>query len=108
MSETDKLARPPREDPFGQRYLRDESTVFEYNAWDNVEWPEEQEILVQQKIEKQKSEAIDEAKAESLIVQPANQWESFYTTHENNFFKDRMWLTREFPELFEVIEVSKT
>uniref|UniRef100_A0A915Q6K4 tRNA N(3)-methylcytidine methyltransferase n=1 Tax=Setaria digitata TaxID=48799 RepID=A0A915Q6K4_9BILA len=84
---------------FGMRYLKVESEVFEYNAWDNVEWSLEQEEEARNKIANQKDSPVASQEAECLLRNPAEQWNTFYQTHKNKFFMDRNWLLTEFPEL---------
>jgi tRNAThr (cytosine32-N3)-methyltransferase len=92
--------RPQRNDPFGQRYLRDEEAVFDFNAWDNVDWPEEKDQEIREILTSQKACPVPEDEAFEIMHSPGKQWEDFYRTHDNKFFMDRKWLTREFPELF--------
>ncbi|KAK6732416.1 hypothetical protein RB195_016663 [Necator americanus] len=89
----------PKCNPFGTRYLTDEDRVWEHNAWDNVNWSEEMEEHARKVVEIQKTQAIDYSKAKELVNEPAKQWDAFYSQHNNNFFKDRNWLLKEFPEL---------
>lgn len=84
---------------FGTRYLTDESEVFRYNAWDNVEWNPEQEAEALRKIAEQRKAVVSLEEAEILVSNPVEQWEIFYRTHGNRFFMDRNWLLNEFPEL---------
>lgn len=93
-------ARPLRDRDFGSRYLKDQKTVYKYNAWDDVDFPPEQEQIVQEAIDMQKKSAVDEDKAAMIVKQPVDQWNNFYSTHCDKFFMDRNWLTREAPELF--------
>jgi len=99
----EKKARPVRARPsdFGKRYLEEEDDVFQHNAWDDVDFPPEQEEVVKQTIEKQKNAAVDEEKAKDLVTNPENRWNDFYEQHECKFFMDRKWLDKEAPELFE-------
>ena len=50
-------SRLGRDEPFefGKRALTDESDVWDHNAWDNVDWGEEQIKDAMRKIEEQKS-----------------------------------------------------
>lgn len=84
---------------FGSRYLHDESEVFKHNAWDNVEWKEEQEEEARNQIAFQKESRVASQEAEYLLENPAKQWDMFYKTHKSKFFMDRNWLLTEFPEL---------
>ncbi|XP_022916313.1 tRNA N(3)-methylcytidine methyltransferase Mettl2 isoform X2 [Onthophagus taurus] len=84
---------------FGNRFLINEEDVFQHNAWDNVEWDENQELEAKRKVELNgviKLSKDDIAKHEN---EADKFWDSFYSVHSNRFFKDRHWLMTEFPEL---------
>ncbi|VDN13072.1 unnamed protein product [Dibothriocephalus latus] len=46
-------------------------------------------------------EPVPEEKREQFLQNAANFWDEFYDHHESHFFKNRKWLTREFPELLD-------
>lgn len=97
MSSTSNNNKIMNENLFGQRYLENENSVFEYNAWDNVDWPVEKELEAQAIIEDQKLSAVlNSEELESLSFQ---KWNDFYSTHTNRFFMNRNWIAREFSEL---------
>lgn len=91
---------------FGTRYLNDESEVFKYNAWDDVEWKFEQEEEARNQIANQKKSPAASEEVEYLLQNSAEQWDTFYRTHKNKFFMDRNWLLNEFPELNAECRVS--
>ncbi|KAG7812401.1 hypothetical protein KL921_001633 [Ogataea angusta] len=107
MSSQDK--KPPlesrlgRDEPFdfGQRYLKNEEEVFNYNAWDNVDWDEEQLKEFEEKIKQQHNEPVSEYYRKLYNEKPAKYWNIFYKNNRENFFKDRKWLQIEFPSLYE-------
>ncbi|XP_018424502.1 PREDICTED: methyltransferase-like protein 2 [Nanorana parkeri] len=84
---------------FGNRFLKDPSQVFQHNAWDNVQWSEEQEAAAKMKVLENSSQPLPPEKQEEYESKASNFWDDFYTIHENRFFKDRQWLFTEFPEL---------
>ncbi|XP_041832579.1 tRNA N(3)-methylcytidine methyltransferase METTL2 [Melanotaenia boesemani] len=83
---------------FGTRFLTDPRQVFQHNAWDNVEWTDEQEEAAKKKV-LENSQPLPPEKQEEYDSRANEYWNDFYTIHENRFFKDRHWLFTEFPEL---------
>ncbi|XP_013792166.1 methyltransferase-like protein 2-A [Limulus polyphemus] len=84
---------------FGNRYLTDKNSVFEHNAWDNVEWSLEQEAAAQERVSKNSEVRVPEFLQEKYETEAFEYWNKFYGIHQNRFFKDRHWLFTEFPEL---------
>uniref|UniRef100_A0A8D2P8P0 tRNA N(3)-cytidine methyltransferase n=1 Tax=Zosterops lateralis melanops TaxID=1220523 RepID=A0A8D2P8P0_ZOSLA len=85
--------------PFGRRLLTDPARLFQHNAWDNVEWSEEQEASARSRVQENSSRLLPQDKQEEYEVNAKKYWDDFYKIHENGFFKDRHWLFTEFPEL---------
>ena len=86
----------------GARFLSSESDVFQHNAWDNVEWGEEQEREAQEAVDKAASSRVEADMAEIYEEKAAEYWDKFYSIHQNRFFKERNWLFTEFPDLGKV------
>ena len=111
---TEQLPADNKREAFGNRHLTEDQNVFQFNAWDNVEWDQE---LIEQAVEKIKvnsSVLVPQEKAENFEKNAGEFWNKFYTIHDNKFFKDRNWLFTEFPELlvtneekdFKILEVG--
>ncbi|XP_025029747.1 methyltransferase-like protein 2 isoform X2 [Python bivittatus] len=96
------MAAPDRDEKkrkqFGNRFLTDTARLFQHNAWDNVEWSEEQEAAAQAKVQEQSMQLVPQDQ-QAYEINANMYWNDFYKTHENGFFKDRHWLFTEFPEL---------
>ncbi|XP_044529382.1 tRNA N(3)-methylcytidine methyltransferase METTL2A [Gracilinanus agilis] len=84
---------------FGNRFLNDPARVFHHNAWDNVEWSEEQEAAAERRVRENSAQRVPPEKQVDYEVNAHKYWNNFYKIHENGFFKDRHWLFTEFPEL---------
>ncbi|XP_048685635.2 tRNA N(3)-cytidine methyltransferase METTL2A isoform X1 [Caretta caretta] len=93
------VAAPGRRQPFGSRFLTDPSRLFQHNAWDNVEWSEEQEASARNKVQENSRQLVPQDKQDEYELNANEYWNDFYKIHENGFFKDRHWLFTEFPEL---------
>lgn len=87
---------------FGQRFLEKEEDVFQQNAWDHVEWGEEQIQQAQELIAKQYDHPVKDFDKNLYNSNPAKYWDIFYKHNQENFFKDRKWLQIEFPSLYRV------
>ncbi|XP_014367267.2 methyltransferase-like protein isoform X1 [Papilio machaon] len=96
MLENTRYRKKP---PGGSRYLNDKQYLYEFNAWDNVQWDEEQEKAAQEKVEKNSIVTFTEDRLKDLEENADKHWNAFYDIHQNRFFKDRHWLFTEFPEL---------
>ena len=88
---------------FGQRFLTDDAEVFAHNAWDMVDWGEEQEVAAQDTVSKNSCRPSEDV-YQDVLNNSAEKWDKFYGIHNNKFFKDRHWLFTEFPELKETSE----
>lgn len=86
---------------FGKRVLKDDEEVWNHNAWDNVEWGEEQIKAAEEKIQKQYENPVPEFDKNLYNSNPSRYWDIFYKNNRENFFKDRKWLQVEFPSLYE-------
>lgn len=86
---------------FGQRYLTSEDDVWNHNAWDHVEWGEEQRVEAEEKLAKQREMPVKPFDKSLFMGNPAKYWDQFYRNNQANFFKDRKWLRVEFPALYE-------
>ncbi|CDK24737.1 unnamed protein product [Kuraishia capsulata CBS 1993] len=86
---------------FGQRILTSEEDVFNHNAWDHVEWGEEQIQDAQAQISKQYNDPVRDFDKKMYNAHPEKYWDIFYRNNRENFFKDRKWLQIEFPSLYE-------
>lgn len=52
-------------------------------------------------------ECVSSFKQDKLEKEAKKNWDLFYKRNSTHFFKDRHWITREFPEVLETIaEVS--
>lgn len=87
---------------FGQRFLENEEDVFNHNAWDHVEWGDEQVEEAKVLIAKQYDHPVKEFDKTLYHANPAKYWDIFYKNNRENFFKDRKWLQIEFPSLYKI------
>lgn len=97
-----------RTDPFqfGTRYLEEGDDIFAHNAWDHVEVdPQYAEFIAQQTVF-QRDNKVSDFDKKRFNDKPEKWWDRFYSNNQANFFKDRKWLTQEFPVLGEVTKAD--
>ncbi|XP_004707318.1 tRNA N(3)-methylcytidine methyltransferase METTL2A [Echinops telfairi] len=88
-----------KREQFGSRFLSDPTRVFQHNAWDNVQWSEEQAAAAEKKVQENSAQRVPQEKQVDYELNARKYWDDFYKIHEDGFFKDRHWLFTEFPEL---------
>ncbi|WAR51996.1 hypothetical protein PtB15_1B434 [Puccinia triticina] len=88
----------------GRRQWKDDNAdPWEFNAWDNVEWNEEQQKFAEDATMKQAANPVPHDMKVKFNEAPAEFWETFYATRKDTFFKDRAWLRNEFPILEQAV-----
>ncbi|ETN38764.1 uncharacterized protein HMPREF1541_06802 [Cyphellophora europaea CBS 101466] len=100
----DPASNAKRSDPFqfGQRYLKDEDDVFEFNAWDHVTPDAEHYEFCEAQYAKQRAAPVSSYDKNRFNSQPEKWWDLFYKQKTSTFFKDRKWLVQEFPILSDI------
>jgi len=60
-------------------------------------------ILTPEEVDKlhRDTQLVSDFKRNKLEVEAKRNWDLFYKRNQTNFFKDRHWITREFPELLQ-------
>lgn len=76
-----------------------EESIIGFYFRDNVQWTEEQSSAAQEAVAKNSNVKFTEEEIEKLEGLQSKNWDTFYSVHQNKFFKDRHWLFTEFPEL---------
>ena len=70
---------------FGGRTLQTGDDPFKHNAWDNVEWTEEQKLEAQSKIDKQTTAFHTRSESESILLKGevpfSEAWHKFQCWH---------------------------
>jgi tRNAThr (cytosine32-N3)-methyltransferase len=93
-----------RSDPFafGSRLLEEGDNIFEFNAWDHVTVDSTYQAFSEEQYERQRNEPVSEFDRKRYNDQPEKWWNQFYKNNKTNFFKNRKWLSQEFPILEEL------
>ena len=73
---------------FGGRFLTEEDNVFKHNAWDDVEWTEEQLEAAREAVKKNSATPVTQEKREHYQQEAGNYWDKFYGIHANRY---RFW-----------------
>ncbi|KAJ8503313.1 hypothetical protein ONZ45_g10977 [Pleurotus djamor] len=92
--------------PFGSRFLNDESQVWSHNAWDHVPPPDDQAEKIVQSLTRQRANPVPLEDQPKYNDKPAKHWDNFYKANAGNFFRNRKWLSNEFPELIEATKID--
>ena len=84
MAEEEKTPRPQ----FGNRYLTNEEDVFKHNAWDDVEWSQEQVEAAREAVKKNSATPVSAEKRDHYQQEAGNYWDKFYGIHANRWGKE--------------------
>lgn len=88
------------------RQLEEDSCVWDHNSWDDVPWDEEKAMEAESKVSAQLAASPHLAREDIPVdLEAESKWNAFYSQHNRWFFKDRNWLSSEFPELFQSDQV---
>lgn len=84
--------------PSRNRTLTEDAEVFSHNCWDNQQLTKEELALAESIVAQHK---VDPRSTALSLPDQSLAWDSFYRRCGILFFRERKWLTREFPFLTE-------
>lgn len=100
------LTAPPNSKIGRRQWHDDNADPWQFNAWDNVEWSEDQKKFAEETTMKQAANPVPEQMKVKFNEAPAEYWDTFYATRKDTFFKDRSWLRNEFPVLERAVKAE--
>jgi len=76
------------------------------SKWNQLESNKERTLTDNEKAKLEKDVTlVSPFKQNKLEVDSQRNWDLFYKRNTTNFFKDRHWITREFPEILSLVSV---
>ncbi|KAH9821479.1 S-adenosyl-L-methionine-dependent methyltransferase [Melampsora americana] len=104
-STDDDIFPPVSTSKIGRRQWNEQiDDPWQYNAWDNVTWDEEQQKYADDLVAKQLASPVSIELQAKFNSAPADYWDTFYLSRKDTFFKDRAWLRNEFPSLADAVK----
>ncbi|KEF62948.1 uncharacterized protein A1O9_00922 [Exophiala aquamarina CBS 119918] len=91
---------------FGQRYLSEFDDVFTFNAWDHVVPDEGHYEYCETQYAAQRATPVSDFDRKRFNEHPEKWWDLFYKQKTSTFFKDRKWLSQEFPVLKDLTDAD--
>lgn len=86
------------------QFVDDEESMEK--TWTNLTFEEVKAVMKQELINRERTDQPHNAPTDEVIDGQSGHWEEFYRRNKEKFFKDRNYMSRDYPELQDVPEVA--